>query len=299
MLERVKLRLPEMRLESLVERTREHRSLAVIRQSEIIKWFDDERPLGLGYGHFYHLLDFDLECGIEGKDICEVGGACSPEFVLNVMGAKSWTSIQKTYADKEYERGNQRVIGEDVGRRYKVMQHVNGLEGIFDSGDLRKGTFDGFFSLACFEHVEDLASLLEIMYELAKPVSTVYSFFTPIWASRSSHLEPPLPELRYDFYHLCFNYGTMYALLVSRGIEKRVAARESYLHYKSDALNRLTVEEYRAIFDMCSFSKRTCQLVNEAAIEELDEGLKQRIKKYYPHIRAVCDGFRVVLERGL
>lgn len=282
-----------MNIHALANHCVSSRSLEVLFDPQVQQAFNNN-SYGLSFGNFFHLMDAHLRINYTDKDVLEIGGASPPTFVLDVLKVKSWTSVQKSYLDPEYQRGNQSVS--QTSPNYHVYEHAFGLQYFVNSNVFNSNSFTAAFSLACFEHVDDLAGLLDACNSCLHQGSLLYSYFTPIWSGPNSHLAPPHDSLNYPYYHLCFDYSSMYLYLLQHGLSHKDAAHQSFLHYKSDNLNRLTCIDYSRIFENCQMKLLELFPINSHHISNIDPRIKSRIIERYPSLSDLCDGFRVLLK---
>lgn len=285
-------------LSSKVEAIRTSKNLSLLFNKDIIDSIDAIGACGevVSFGHFYHLLDFDIFSTISGEDVLEIGGALSPDLVFNLMSAKSWTSIQKLYLSADLNRGNNdnSLPHTDVDLCYRTISHPNGLAGAYNESLIKDCAFGRIFSLACFEHVFNLYECLEIAWKCLKPGGVLYSYFTPIWSSEFSHLPVPHKNLDEPYYHLFYDYTSMYYRLLSLGLDGNAASAAAYEHYKGESLNRYTFEDYECIFKASPFKKKFIQPINYKKLSSLDLAVQDRIKSNYPRIKSLATGFRLI-----
>ena len=251
---------------------------------------------GLSYGHLYHLTDFECEASLAETDVLEIGGAISEEFVLGALRVNSWTAVQKEYISSDLNRGNN-THDSSFSARYRSIEHAYGLTGAFKAGFVKEDSVDRVFSLACFEHVHDLSETLEVAYKCLRANGVLYSYFSPIWSSESSHLPVPHSSLEVPYYHLMHDFSSMYLRLISLGVGDEKAYSHALEHYKCDSLNRYSYEDYELIFNKSRFEVKSVIPINKRPLSSLDPATREKIQRLYPRIKTLATGFRVVLKK--
>jgi len=287
-------------LSTIVDQIRSRNQLDLLYNEDTRKRIDSLECQGgsFSFGHLYHLLDFDLTSKLSGEDVLEIGGAISHSLVLKAFSVNSWTAVQKIYFSDDLNSGNNDVIIPNNSQTgYNLINHLNGLQGAYEEGLVKDANFSRIFSIACFEHIHNLSEALEIAHRCLRPGGVMYSYFTPIWSSESSHLPPPHKCLNEPYYHLFYNYTTMYYKLVSLGLETTYASAAAYEHYKGESLNRYSYEEYCCIFASCPFKRKSIQPINHRKVSSLPANIQQRIHSINPLIKELATGFRLVFEK--
>ncbi len=274
----------------------------------------------------YH-VDFVFECyqtvGFQGKDVLEVGGSLPEGFVLDYLGAKSWSCLE----NPEYDLSLMEVGGGwQQASAFKGMSPTNLADFSFENRSLGRynlflakiedlpnqhyGKYDLVFSIAAFEHIHKLPQALEKMYLALKPGGKLFSMFAPIWSSRYGHHLPTLTDksgrtIDRDKNSLIPPWGH----LIMRPPELcrhlyQLTDRETsdtivYYVYNSDHINRFFAEDYINFIEQSSF--RSIRVQHPPIFESpITPELQQQLERLYPQRSQFSnDGFIVVLERPL
>jgi len=153
-------------------------------------------------------------------------------------------------------------------------------------------SFSAIFSIAAFEHINDLDKALLEMYRVLKPGGYVYADFGPIWSSsvghhvyavvdgeEARHWKPeknPIP----NHAHLLLTSEEMRESLLKHVSPKLLNAILEWVYFKPD-INRLFFEDYENLFNNTPFEILFMQTVEE----HVDKNKLKILCKKYPAYR--------------
>ncbi|MGA8153893.1 MAG: methyltransferase domain-containing protein [Terriglobales bacterium] len=218
---------------------------------------------GLSY-HVSYAFNCAESVSFAGKNVLEVGGSLPPEFVFDILGAKTWTAIETPdYEDSLAEAGGithkgtllhaetdvipTKGFGTPFAARYSFL-----LANIEDLPESHREQYDLVFSIATFEHVQKMPAALDRMYQALKPGGKLFSLFSPIWSAYDGHHLPEMADAsgqRVDrsvippWGHLLARPPEMYHYLCTR-TDPETAGRMVYYIYQAPFINRLFTEDY-------------------------------------------------------
>ena len=188
-------------------------------------------------------------CGsIENKKILEIGSDWNGEFLQKMK--------------KEY------FVSEAYGINIKSPDKKIS-DGVFhlkkDAGDtgFEANTFDFIYSLAAFEHINNLSDVLEESYRILKNGGILYTVFGPIWSSAwGHHLWLTVDDKVYtykntflpSFCHLLSNQDELIEYLVSNHtIPEKHCQKIAEFVFNSNDQNRLFYDDYMKIYSESKF----------------------------------------------
>ena len=259
----------------------------------------NNRPFGLNFGQ---ISDFTLMSsrlgGLSNKSVLEIGGALPPEFVRHCLKPKSWTSVE--YHSYQHNQG--------VSLSNQIQSKDNDLIPYlyFDDGwesfarswkSFSAPQYDVVLSLAAFEHIYDLPSCLDFLYDVLGTGGVLLSKFSPIWsAPNGSHgFIPECIGKTEDHFHLLYDYSSLTNLLVNKySLEPSQASSAAFNLYANNQLNRLTYEDYITIFASTRFSNRQIFPIDRELFSDIYHDDKvNSIKSLYPAMNYSCSGFMI------
>jgi hypothetical protein len=274
----------------------------------LINKFDQIHPLGISFSDFHHSIDADLSISLRDKHVLEVGGALSPEWVFDILGVKSWQAVEhhlyedqvgKTYADLvDYKANNGEPCADFINYSYYNLGISDFSKGALASGN----KYDCAYSVACFEHLSNLAEALADVYVLLESGALFYSYYSPIW-SAPQELHCPLPDAMIvpDYFHLTHTSEEARAyLLNSYGDSIPLDDIENYLDmlYALPHINRLMPSDYLKAFEESDFVIRDFQFILPRSLSELDFNTSSRIIRNYPGTTVLASGIRLILQKN-
>ncbi|MDB9522282.1 methyltransferase domain-containing protein [Dolichospermum circinale CS-1225] len=238
--------------------------------------------------------------GFENKDVLEVGGSLSPDFVFDYLGVKSWTGIETPdYQESLEETGGITHTGtiiknikntSDYKFNNKQQNKYNlYLENIEDLPEEYYNQYDLIFSIATFEHIHKLPLALDKMFLALKPGGKLFSMFSPIWSAHDGHHLPNIVDKQGRKFHfgespippwghLLMSSPEMYSHLC-QFTDKETANLMVYYVYHSPHINRLFTEDYLAYINQSSFLTQKIDLIFTRPI---DLETKSRLGKFHP-----------------
>jgi hypothetical protein len=262
--------------------------------SHLIDIIDDARPLGLGYGHIYHSIRASsLIGGFNGLRVLEMGGALPDAYVFNTLKAKRWVAVEY----HEYI-GNQHINNTNANYSYDNT----GWEGFYKKWKATDGqNFEIVYSVAAFEHIQNLNGCLKSIHEMMCDGGILYSYFTPIWsAPNGAHgFHPKEIEELGNHSHLLFDFCSIQDHLVNcHGLERQSACTAAHELYKNNQINRYSFEEYIKIFEASPFKEKRVTPIGLTSFSSLYSGDKlRRINVLYPQMSMSCAGFEVLMRK--
>lgn len=127
-------------------------------------------------------------------------------------------------------------------------------------------SFDYVYSLATFEHVHDFPKTLSEIYRVLKPGGELIAKWSPLWNSFNGHhygptlSNPDHHAIELPWAHLIFDEQTLPRYLVDgEGFTVSEADRACSMIYRSDWLNRMTVDDFSAAIGWSSFAHNDVQ----------------------------------------
>jgi SAM-dependent methyltransferase len=269
---------------------------------------------GLSY-HVSYAFNCALSVSFAGKDVLEVGGSMPPEFVFDVLGAKSWTGIEApAYEDSladaggithkgtllhtETEITSTRGFGEPFAARYNFL-----IANIEDLPQTHHEKYDLVFSIATFEHIQKMPAALDRMYKALKPGGKLFSFFSPIWSAFDGHHLPEMKDaagrpidrsLIPPWGHLFARAPEMYRYLCTR-TDPETAGMMIYYIYQAPFINRLFTEDYFSYIAQTPFKALNVTRVFSASVPP---NIQNALAALYPGRKHFDNnGLYIVLER--
>ena len=207
------------------------------------------KKIGSGdkYGSF--LCEVEKYCGpLKGKTVLEIGSDWNGTLLGELKGN---LKVDKAYGINLKSRDS--MISENV---YHLKRDA-GNTGFDDC------QFDNILSLATFEHIEDLSSVLCESYRVLKKGGTLFTLFGPIWPSAwGHHLWVTVDNVTYNYHntklppfcHLISNKDDIISFL-EKEYGYPVHHCEVIAEYacSSQEQNKLFFEDYERIFAESEF----------------------------------------------
>lgn len=274
--------------------------------SRLVEKIEKIRPLGISFSDFHHSLDANQAIDFTGKRVIEIGGSLSPQWVFNTLKVEYWQAIEHSGYEDEVGQLYSTIDGYKANNGRPSESHSNynytdsGLDSFFcDFCEQKMEPYDGAYSVACFEHLNDLSSSLGLIANMLKTDATLYAYFSPIWsAPHELHCPPPKGLQVHDYFHLVNDYDSAFRYLDKQPGWSRIEI-ENYLHllFKSPHINRMHFEDYESIFASCSLKVMSLIPLNCVRLKVLEPSLSCAIQKNYPHITKLATGIRVILKK--
>jgi SAM-dependent methyltransferase len=258
-----------------------------------------ERRAYLQQKHAMHAYHFDAidallgETNLAGKRVLEIGGSDLPrELVADDFRADRWVSVD--------------MIEPTHYARVQQIEHY-GREPIHPLADAERCLFNdsytifngaaehigpGFFnqfdvvvSIAAFEHIGRLATVLRKCYKALRPGGLLFSYFGPIYSCRVGHHCWVTEELSFihpgklpDFCHLlCKPAELLKHLMAHYPLE--TAEEAVFQIYHSDRVNRNLFEDYGEYMRLSPFEQWECR---PYGVESVDADLQRRLEAARP-----------------
>lgn len=268
-----------------------------------IREVEEKMPFGLSYSSIYHSLDANSICSFSGKTVLEIGGSLPQTWVRDYLQAKRWSAVEAPVYEELVPGGNQRSKWASVDDpdfyQYHLtdietfaLRHLGEIQANEKDDDLR---YDAVYSVAAFEHIHGLGSMLKLLANICNPGCVLYSYFTPIWsAPRGYHCDTRmnLP----DYWHLCHSSMQAFDYFIDHGLDAAESEKEVYNIYKNPHINRLFPNEYLQIIHSSPWRIRAIDEINKKSVHDLGPVVAKNILRLSPMMTHVVDGYRLILD---
>ena len=241
------------------------------------------------------------------KTVLEIGGSNTPlQLAFEEMRVKKWICIDNPcdrkmqkhknhYKDVKFFKYEDNVI-DAMPSEHDYIVYKEFAEYMPENFFSR---FDIVISLACFEHILNLALVLDRAYDVLKPGGVLLTDFGPIFSSKvGTHLNisdedrsfivsqakgyPPVLEHS----HLLMGYYELYSLLdktYGEDIAFKYTLQIKHGENGFQTLNKLFYEDYLFLVDQCKFDVKA---IYPASRKEIDlEKMKALISMYPGYYR--------------
>ena len=275
---------------------------------------DCRRRFGLSY-HASYAFNCANSVSFAEKDVLEVGGSLPPEFVFDILRAKSWTAVETPdYEDSLSEAGGithkgtllhtktevtpTRGFGKPLAARYNFL-----LANIEDLPAEHEQQYDLVFSIATFEHIQKMPEALDRMHRALKPGGKLFSFFSPVWSAHDGHHLPEMSDASGKpidrsvippWGHLLVRPTEMYKYLCTR-TDRATAGKMVYYIYQAPFINRFFTEDYLAYIALTPFKVLNLTRVFTTPVPSNTQGVLTALhpgRKYFDN-----NGLYMILER--
>lgn len=236
-----------------------------------------QQRYGLSY-HVPYALEAESQIGLRGKSVIEIGGSLPEGFVREALGVRQWLAIEEmaywheisasggTQGTPPRDAAVPRLADAGPGDVAAVHRVFAGR--VEELPDALRGRFDVAFSIAAFEHVDQLALTLDGIHAALRPGGRLFTMFSPIWSAHDGH---HLPDIRdregreFSFSHspippwghLLMQPPELFRHLISL-TDRETAAEIVYYVHHSAHINRLFTEDYVAYCRESSFEVERC-----------------------------------------
>lgn len=254
---------------------------------------------GASLSDFFHLMDCNSLKTISGKNILEIGGNMSREFVNGLFRPKSWTSIG-CFANGEAYDERYSLFGPSLETISSTDVHCNyGFRGFirYVLPLLNLSQFDIVYSVAAFEHIHRLGDCIDLISEIICPEGFLYSYFTVCWFGPNGHHWGNQRSQIGPYDHLAYSESEMRNFLFEQGESAEDADLHSYYIYRDSRINRNTHTDYIRYFRRGSFKSRNIQLIGAHPVRDLKGDLAKRIISRYPQEETLCTGYRIAFAK--
>ena len=279
------------------------------------KKIDNEKPLGCKFADIYHSLYFNHKFNniFKGASVLELGGALPASFSRKYLKVNNWTSIEKSgwnYDHKNSNDGSQH-INNAKHISFDFFEHFSPPDPLKDW--VQKTTekmieplaFNLVYSIAAFEHIDNLEETLDIAYSCLQPGGALVAFFSEIWSSPGGHLGTTIPGKIKQMYghhaHLSLNINTMAdALTKMCNYSQKDAIKTANYIFKEEGINRLLMEDYLEIFRDSRFKIKNIIPENSIDFNQYypnNPGIVKLITDNHPKARSSCHGFTILLVK--
>jgi SAM-dependent methyltransferase len=249
--------------------------------------------------HPYHFVAIDAllrETNLCGRSVLEIGGSNLPrELIVEDFKVDRWVAVDMIgevhYARlrqvQHYQRERIYPLAEAENRLFSDVYTIfNGAaETINDSF---AGKFDTVVSMAAFEHIGGLGSVLRKTYNSLQPGGILYSYFGPIYSCRVGHHCWINSEFNFnklgkmpEFAHLLLKPAELLTTLMEH-YPQHIAEEAVFQVYYSDRIGRNMYEDYEQYMASSPFEEFE---LRPFGVEPVDPDLQRRLE-------AACPGYR-------
>lgn len=239
------------------------------------EYYLERYPLKSRHIKFYNLISSSID--LAGKTVLEIGGSNTPiELAIKDIGAAKWICVDKP------EKGDLDRYAEHYGEAGLYNFKDNPLSNVLASKDYAiydefaddmpksfYGKFDVVISQCSFEHIIELPTVLDLIYNVLKPGGIMLSWFGTIFSSfRGAHFGKTdealnfslsLQDLPRDLWHahLLMGYAELYNFVAEKYGEP-VAKKYiySFKNCRIGGINRLFYEDYVFLMSRSPFEKK-------------------------------------------
>ncbi len=249
------------------------------------------------------LLLFNHYYSFKGQHFCDVGGASSPQIILQLLGASRHTIMESP----DYVE-----IHGDIFARHNIKSadfnhRVTSLKCNLEDFRPEKGMpgIGRVFSMNCFEHIMDLDQALSTLYQNCCDQSYIYSTFYPIFSYFDNGDHGSISQ-KYKLNNPGLHHYSP--------LEQRKAIKKNFPEYtesmilktlsdfnfnQTELINKHTLEDFRKIFYSSNFNLLSCQDINTSLFAWSHEhklAYKRLTKKLTSFPEAI--GLRAILKKG-
>lgn len=261
-------------------------------ESERIKLLAEEH--GLSY-QLAFMAEINRLNPLAGRRVLEIGGSNLPRcFVLDALGAVQWICVDHIEADhhslwpRHYAKEG--VISLSKHVVVDQLQAYAILDGqIEDIPTSFANEFDAVVSIAAFEHVLKLGSLLDRVYDVLKPGGSLVSLFSPIWSCHNGHHITDVKDKSGRIFtfnaspippwgHLLMRPSQLRRHLLSH-TDSESADEMVHQVYHSQNVNRLFVEDYYAYLKESRFTNFELVAVMPSGIPD---AIQKKLENLHP-----------------
>ena len=244
-----------------------------------------------------------------GKAILEVGGHLPRNLVIDEFKCRSWTAVDYFFIDtgESSARDNPPMVEVDAVTSFEQMEQYHIISGkIEDLPKCLHNKFDCIFTIAAFEHIDNLGNALHKMHQVLKPGGILFTMFSPIWSAIDGHHLPPVIDAagnKFEFSHspippwghLLMSPSEMFQFLLSKTDRKAAGEIVRYV-YHDNCINRLFTEDYMRYFQDSEF---IMEKVDGTFHTQVPDDVIKELKKRYPYNQHFSNnGILAVLRKG-
>lgn len=209
-----------------------------------------------------------------GKRILEIGGSGLPYMLTNVfLGARQWVSVDFIDWGGGYQKNFSNQKSFDKKTLYSA-EEINRIDWDYDNividGDANKilpeivHDFDIVISINCFEHVDDLDTLIENIYSVLKNDGILFSVFGPIWSCAVGHHMSISNQLHFNsdnnllaqHEHILYSKEEIITYLKENDVSEDEISMVLHKIYEKKDINRLYYRDYLKIFANSKFKEK-------------------------------------------
>lgn len=272
----------------------------------MVSHIERSRPYGLNFSSLYHSIHADQSIGLRGHNILELGGALPAQWVFEHIGASTWTAIENEVYEQLIPGGNQYPhTFESRMDKSLYSYHAKGIQDYIDQSNAKftladkktEKLFDRVYSVAAFEHIDNLAAALDACSQICQSGALLYSYFTPVWcAPFGHHLGAIKDKFPLPYWHLLNTPQSAFRKFLMSG--SSVIESQAYVNdiYKNPHINRLTTYDYDIIFKLSPWKVLRKQPINYVSIGDMAPEFSGPIKAIYPNLSYLCDGYWLILR---
>ena len=251
-----------------------------------------------GLEHQYQeLIKYHARCDLRGKSLLEIGGSLPNDLLFETIGVDSYINIESPdYLELDSQVITQTSKHGDHEQRKTIFCNAEEVH-----KKVSNNSIDSIFSVACFEHIYDLAQALESCNSCSKKGGSLYSFFAPIYSHLRDGDHGLIPE------HKKFQEKPIGFHLLSpedqrkKLIEKGITEPQEIQNLLGEInfnrlVNRLLYEDYERICTESSYAVLEFHRQEELNISKIFKTQLKAIRSSNPRVsNMMASGFRVHL----
>jgi len=247
---------------------------------------------------FWQFFVFHAIANTKGKQLLEVGGSLPNEMIFDLFGVEQYINTESPdYI--QAESGSS--CSEKHGRHAKKQTIFMNAENIHE--EIQDNSIDLIFSVACFEHINNLESALASCYKIQKDKGHLYSYFAPIYSylvDGHHHVIPSHPALSKTplGFHL-LNHNDQRKYLEISGLNNPREIQEFLGAVNFDRIpNRMYYEDYTRILTESQYWVIRLDDVSNHNLSKQHPSEVARVRISNPEIKNLHSmGFRVLLQK--
>jgi SAM-dependent methyltransferase len=271
-----------------------------------MKTLPQERRKYLQHKHTLHDYHFDAiaallcETSLHGKRVLEIGGSNMPrELLFEDFQVDQWVSVDLVDAT-HYARVQQvdHYRQEQIhpladAENYLFRDRYTIFNGAAENiGESFGGKFDIAVSIAAFEHIGRLPTVLRKIYQALKPGGILFSYFGPIYSCRVGHHCWAAADLNFnnpgalpEFCHLLMNPAELLTHLLPH-YPRETAEEAVYQIYHSERINRNLFEDYQQYMLVSPFEQFECRPYGIQAVDARTQKQLEELRPGYARFDA-------------
>lgn len=258
------------------------------------------------YYHLMHLLELDKQYGFARKKVLDVGGSNIPVALARELHIGQLVCIEPIskynkligVKNENWIKDKQLVQAEDLPKIIDSYSYV--LDTEFETSiEAFYNYFDIILSFSTFEHVHDIAAIVDNMHAYVKDTGLCFITYEPIWSSAVGHhiwIDGNInfsQERNLDWSHL-LNSKDDFKKKYSRNYPPHILNKLVYQMYDSPIINRKTFNEHLLSIFNSHFNN---YIVKYWVLTPLDCDLAEKLSDKYGKMRYDVRGIALILYK--